>query len=104
MEFPEPKPALQTIQFPESSRRPGQREPAVNGLTAPADSRLLTPQEVANRLGVSERWVRDHASRRSPRIPAVRLGPLVRFRSSDIEDFLNQNTFPAPSKKRLSGV
>jgi excisionase family DNA binding protein len=66
--------------------------------------RLLTPQEVANRLGVSERWVRDHATRRFPRIPAVKLGPLLRFRPSDIENFLIENSVPVPSKKRLAGV
>jgi excisionase family DNA binding protein len=65
---------------------------------------LLTPQEVARRLGVSERWVRDHATRRFPRIPAVKLGPLLRFRSSDIENFLIENSIPVPSKKRLAGV
>jgi excisionase family DNA binding protein len=66
--------------------------------------RLLTPQEVASRLGVSERWVRDHATRRFPRIPAVKPGPLLRFRSSDIENFLIENSVPAPSKKRRAGV
>ena len=50
--------------------------------------RLLTAQEVAARLGVSERWVRDHASRRNPRIPAIKLGPLVRFRRFDIDEFV----------------
>jgi DNA-binding FadR family transcriptional regulator len=44
------------------------------------DERLYSAQEVAERLGVSERWVRDHATRRNPRIPAVKLGPLLRFR------------------------
>jgi len=68
------------------------------------ETRLLTPQEVATRLGVSERWVRDHATRRSPRIPAVKLGPLLRFRLSDIEDFLIANRVSAPSKSRLAGV
>jgi excisionase family DNA binding protein len=68
------------------------------------ETRLLTPQEVATRLGVSERWVRDHATRRTPRIPAVKLGPLLRFRLSDIEDFLMANRVSAPSKSRLAGV
>src|SRR5215470_3157491 len=68
------------------------------------ETRLLTPQEVATRLGVSQRWVRDHATRRSPRIPAVKLGPLLRFRLSDIEDFLIANRLPIPSKSRMAGV
>ena len=50
--------------------------------------RLLTAREVAARLGVSERWVRDHATRRNPRIPAIKLGPLVRFRPPDVDEFI----------------
>jgi excisionase family DNA binding protein len=50
--------------------------------------RLLTAREVAARLGVSERWLRDHATRRNPRIPAIKLGPLVRFRWADVQEFV----------------
>jgi excisionase family DNA binding protein len=50
--------------------------------------RLLTPGEVAKWLGVSDRWVRDHATRRLPRIPAVHLGSLLRFRLVDVEEFI----------------
>src|SRR5882757_550278 len=49
------------------------------------DERLLTAQEVADRLGVSERWVRDHATRRNPRLRAIKLGPLLRFRWLDVQ-------------------
>jgi excisionase family DNA binding protein len=52
--------------------------------------RLLSAKEVAAFLGVSERWVRDHATRRSPRIPVITLGPLVRFRPSDVTAFLER--------------
>lgn len=52
------------------------------------DERLLTAREVAARLGVSERWLRDHATRRNPRIPAIKLGPLVRFRWADVQAFV----------------
>ncbi len=52
------------------------------------EERLYTPQEVADRLGVSERWVRDHATRRIPRIRAVKLGPLLRFREADVAAFV----------------
>ncbi len=55
---------------------------------SPEHARLLKAAEVAKRLGVSERWVRDHATRRSPRIPVVSLGSLVRFRQEDIEQFI----------------
>jgi predicted DNA-binding transcriptional regulator AlpA len=54
--------------------------------------RLLSLCEVAARLGVSRAWVRDHATRRNPRIPVVRLGgkrAILRFRPQDIENFIN---------------
>jgi predicted DNA-binding transcriptional regulator AlpA len=53
---------------------------------------LLTLDDVASLLGVSRAWVRDHATRRNPRIPVVRLGgrrALLRFRPQDIENFIN---------------
>jgi len=49
---------------------------------------LKTAIQVARRLGVSERWVRDHATRRSPRLPVVKLGSLLRFRPEDVEAFI----------------
>ena len=53
---------------------------------------LLTPAQVAKRLQVSPRWVRDHATRRAPRIPAVDLGARLRFRRADIEEFIKSQT------------
>lgn len=50
--------------------------------------KLLTPQEVADRLSVSIAWVRDHATRKQPRLPAVKLGKLLRFRIEDVEAFV----------------
>lgn len=66
-------------------------------LTAPpvkfdVSERLYSPEEVAERLGVSERWVRDHATRRNPHIRAVKLGPLLRFRWTDVERFVASQT------------
>jgi excisionase family DNA binding protein len=66
--------------------------------------RLLTAQDVAERLGVSERWVRDHATRRTPRIPVVKLGPLLRFRAEDIEKFLHCQLVSTSSKTAQDGV
>lgn len=60
---------------------------------------LLTAIEVASIFRVSERWVRDHTTRRSPRIRAVYLGPLVRYRLSDIAEFLNDRTAEPCSKE-----
>ena len=73
-------------------------------VTLQPSERLLSPQEVADRLGVSERWVRDHATRRNPRIRAVKLGPLLRFRWSDLEDFLSNQLLEDSSKKPARGV
>jgi excisionase family DNA binding protein len=65
---------------------------------------LLTAQDVAERLGVSERWVRDHATRRYPRIPVVKLGPLLRFRKEDIEHFLMSHLSSTASKSARDSV
>jgi excisionase family DNA binding protein len=61
---------------------------------------LLTPEQVAKRLRVSPRWVRDHATRRSPRIPAVDLGSRMRFRPSDVEEFIRQRIQGSSQKTR----
>jgi hypothetical protein len=42
-----------------------------------AGNLLLTPEQVAERLCVSIDWVRDHSSRKNPRLPVIR----VRWRS-----------------------
>ena len=55
---------------------------------------LLTLDDVAIHLGVSKAWVRDHATRRTPRIPVVRLGgkrAILRFRQQDVEMFIAQH-------------
>jgi len=50
--------------------------------------RLLGPTDVARWLGVSPGWVRDHATRKEPRLKSVKVGKLLRFRPEDVEDFL----------------
>lgn len=65
--------------------------------TRPIQS-LLSLDEVAATLGVSKAWVRDHATRRNPRIPVVRFGDrraVLRFRPQDIEQFIADNLLPA---------
>jgi len=55
---------------------------------------LLTLDDVAKLLSVSKDWVRDHATRRSPRLPVVRLGgkrAVLRFRQEDVDEFINEN-------------
>jgi hypothetical protein len=59
-------------------------------------NRLLSVQEVADLLGVSHAWVRDHASgRRVPKLPAVKLGAddgkgLWKFIPADVENFIRE--------------
>jgi len=104
MQFSKSKRASETTQFPVKAL-PQEFSQETSGTSTPCtDERLLTPREVAARLGVSQRWVRDHATRRIPRIPAVRLGPLLRFRWSDIADFLSRQMSQGPSKNERSSV
>jgi hypothetical protein len=55
---------------------------------------LWTPEQVARELNVSPDWVRDHSSRKEPRLPVIRLGGgpgragLLRYRASQIEKFI----------------
>jgi hypothetical protein len=57
---------------------------------------LWTPEQVARRLNVSPDWVRDHSSRKEPRLPVIRLGGgpgragLLRYRASQIEKFIEE--------------
>jgi predicted DNA-binding transcriptional regulator AlpA len=53
-----------------------------------ADKQLLDVKQLAEWLAVSPAWVRDHAMRKQPRLPVVRLGKLLRFRAEDIEEFV----------------
>lgn len=57
---------------------------------------LLTLDQVAELLGVSKGWVRDHATRRQPRLSVVRLGgrrAVLRFRPQDVERFISEHLF-----------
>jgi len=67
-----------------------------------SDERLLNARQVADKLGVSERWVRDHTTRRSPKIRAIKLGPLVRYRRADVEVFMaSLDTFSSSRQSRF---
>ena len=81
---------------------PPKRPPQAN--RSDSINRLLSAQQVADRLGVSERWVRDHATRRQPRIRAVKLGSLLRFRSSDVDEFLNAQLTENPTQSPSRGI
>lgn len=61
------------------------------GLDALAERRtdfLMTPDQVAKRLNVSVACVRDHSTRKHPRLPVVRVGGLLRFRPRDIDAWI----------------
>jgi hypothetical protein len=72
-------------------------------LFSPAElpPRLWTLDEVAEFLQMSTDWVRDHATRRQPRIPSIRLGgrrAVLRFRPQDVRQFVNENLRPGSDK------
>ena len=59
---------------------------------------LLTAEEVALRLRVSKDWVWDHSSRKTPRLPVIRMGDgALRYKASRIEEFISE-------RERLSSV
>jgi len=68
------------------------------------DERLLNARQVADKLGVSERFIRDHTTRRSPKIPAVKLGKLIRYRRADVDVFMAQLGTLSPSSRSRFGV
>lgn len=61
---------------------------AAGPVVSPQIGRLLGPGEVADWLGVSAGWVRDHATRKQPRIKTIEVGKLLRFRPEDVEEFI----------------
>jgi excisionase family DNA binding protein len=64
---------------------------------------LLSPQEVADRLGTSLRFVRRLVLER--RIPFIKLGRHVRIATSDLDAFIaagrvEAGSVPSPSRRR----
>ena len=78
---PAPSPSLELLEPPPFPARP---------------KRLLNVSDVAEWLGVSKGWVRDHAlGRRQPRLFAIKLGPakgkgLWKFREEDVHQFIQE--------------
>jgi len=81
------------------STRPSAVNPALPFPPVSLRENLLTVTQVAKRLGMSQQWVRDHIERRHPRISCVRLGSSIRFRPSDIDQFIDQQAI-APARRR----
>jgi predicted DNA-binding transcriptional regulator AlpA len=63
------------------------------------EDRLLNARQVAIRLGVSERFIRDHTTRRLPKIPALKLGKLIRYRRADVDLFMMELMTFTPSRR-----
>jgi len=86
------------------SWRPVESTAHSQSITAPGSDRLMNARQVAAKLGVSERWVRDHTTRRSPRIRGLKMGSLMRYRLTDVEAFIAElDTQPSsrPSRFRV---
>lgn len=52
------------------------------------EERLLLPEDVATRLGVKLSWV--YRAAREGTLPCVRAGRWVRFRPTDVNDFIQR--------------
>ena len=83
--------------FIQAHRKPPQRETAPNGGVDP----ILTVEDVARRLNVSRDWVWDHSSRKTPRLPVIRMGDgTLRYRASAIEDFICERESATANRAR----
>ncbi len=71
---------------------------------SPGHDRLMNARQVAEKLGVSERFIRDHTTRRFPRIPAVKLGKLIRYRPADVDVFMAELGTLTSSRRSRFGV
>jgi predicted DNA-binding transcriptional regulator AlpA len=65
------------------------------GVPEAAGQELMTTEELAQQLSVSQAWIRDHASgRRRPVPPSINLGtkqhPNYRFDRKAVQEWLNQ--------------
>jgi predicted DNA-binding transcriptional regulator AlpA len=94
----QPAPAVRFIEpFPTPSN-PGAADPSdrkppqrVDEYTPLSGDPLLTAEDVARRLNVSKDWVWDHSSRKTPRLPVIRMGDgTLRYRASGIEAFISE--------------
>ncbi len=82
------------IQNPEHAPHDGPRDlPTAGGM-----ENFLTAHQLAEKLQVSADWIYDQAS--SGGMPSYRIGTIRRFRSSEIEDWLQRHRDP----RSLGGV
>lgn len=79
----------------QKSDRPQSRLTQLKDNTLPESVRgdavvLLTAKQVAVILQVSPAWVRDHATRKQPRLPSIAVGRLRRFSLTDIRRWIEE--------------
>lgn len=80
-----------------TDRKPPQK---ASGRYAGSDP-ILTVEDVACRLNVSKDWVWDNSSRKTPRLPVIRMGDgTLRYRASAIEDFICERERATASRIR----
>jgi excisionase family DNA binding protein len=72
--------------------------PSASHSTGTAGSRLLEAEDVANYLGVRTDWV--YREVRAGRLPHIRLGRAVRFRSDSIEAWIDSRERGVPGRRR----
>ena len=71
---------------------------AANVQQMPLRDRLLTVDDVAERLNVTKDWVWDHSSRKAPYLPVIRMSDgVLRYRLSEVDEFVNE-------RERLSSL
>jgi predicted DNA-binding transcriptional regulator AlpA len=71
---------------------------AANIQQMPLRDRLLTVEDVAERLNVTKDWVWDHSSRKAPYLPVIRMSDgVLRYRLSEVDEFVNE-------RERLSSL
>lgn len=64
-----------------------------------ANAELLTRREAASLLGIAEQTLAAWKTRCSYSLPVIKIGRMVRYRRSDLEAFLKQNTWTAHKKR-----
>lgn len=79
--------------MPQTQARTNSPEPT--HVTHDIESFLLNKQQAALYLGVTPRWMTESITLK--RIPYVKLGHYVRFKRSDLDDYINANTVAAGS-------
>jgi hypothetical protein len=82
---------------PQQTMPPGSRSP-MNDRITPKD-KLLTPQEVCQWMDVKMNWLKDHTTRSQPIVPHIRMGKVIRFRRTDIAEFIERQLSAKPTTK-----